>query len=463
MSSPTIEADILGSLVVTIDGPSGSGKTTTAREVARRMSLRHLDTGAMYRAVTLRALRANLDLQDEDAVAQVAESSQIEFVEQTGKAQRVLLNGQDVSEAIRSADVTSNVSLVSSYRRVRTAMVGRQRALADTGGVVLEGRDIGSVVLPSADVKIYLDASIDVRAERRCKEIRSGGGETDVASIRKSLEDRDKLDTTRDVSPLMIPVGARIVDTSDLSIEEQVQEVVRTAEQTAERTAQLIHPNRRSNRFMRKRFIWWFCQQGTLVVLRIVWGLRIYRKDRTSYLEPYIFASNHRSNLDPPVIGATVDREVHFVAKRSLFENKLFGRFIRFLNSVPIRRGKFDRTAMERFLQVLGSGQSVLIFPEGGRVGGEELGDARPGVGFLALKSGRPVLPVYVDGTHRMGRAAARNPRLTVTYGKPMRLTDVDLEKYTSPDQYRDFGRMVMAAIGAIKEERERSNRGRTT
>jgi len=298
MSPPDTPEGSIRRLVVAIDGPSGSGKTTTARAIARRLNLRHLDTGAMYRAVTLKALGSACDLHDESAVAEIAEMVEIEFVERPDGPQRVLLDGKDVSEAIRSTEVTSSVSLVSSHEAVRSAMVRRQRELADSGGVVLEGRDIGSVVLPSADVKIYLDASIDVRASRRCAEIRSGGGTADEQSIRRSIEERDRFDTTREVSPLKVTFGASIVDTSELSVDEQVAEVERIARGIAGRIDAVTLPRGVQNPLRRRRWFWRLTQIVVTFILRLVFGLRIIRKDSTDYHEAFIYASNHRSNLD---------------------------------------------------------------------------------------------------------------------------------------------------------------------
>ena len=459
MNSPDRQDSILRKFVVAIDGPSGSGKTTTARAIARRLGLRHLDTGAMYRAVTHKALQSALDLENEKAISEVAAGVDISFVEQTEGSPRVLLDGEDVSEAIRSADVTSNVSLVSSYGAVREAMVRRQRELANAGGVVLEGRDIGSVVLPVADVKIYLDASIDVRAKRRCKEIRDGGGTADERSIRESIEKRDQFDSTREVSPLMIPYGARIIDTTELSIDEQVEEVERIAREIVVEIDAITLPRGARNPLRRRRLGWRLVQLGAELVLRVFFGLRIVRKEKTDYLETYIYACNHRSNIDPPVFGSTVEREIHFVAKDTLFKNRLLGGLISYLNSVPIRRGRFDRAVLDRFVDLLKKDRSVLIFPEGGRQRGGELGEARAGIGYLALKSGRPVVPVYIEGTNGLRSAFLRNPGLTLIQGRPMRMTDPDLSRYQGKDHFRKFGRMVMAAIAALKDEHEKARR----
>jgi cytidylate kinase len=373
--------------------------------------------------------------------------------------QRLFLDDEDVSDAIRSAEVTANVSLVSSHPAVRTAMVRTQRSLADTGGVVLEGRDIGSVVLPSADVKIYLDASIDVRAQRRCKELNERGVAAELEAVRASIKKRDELDSTRELSPLTVPIGACVVDTSELSIEEQVDEVRRIAERTAERIAGLVTQKGRRYPYRRRRPFWMVGYILVSILARILGGLRVFKKDRTEYAETYIYASNHRSNLDPPLVGASVNREIHFVAKRSLFKSWWFGRLIANWNAIPIRRGMFDRGAVDRLLEVLSEEKSVLIFPEGSRMSGDQLGESRPGVGYLALKSGKPVVPVYIEGSNRLRSAIARKPRITVIHGKPMRLTDPDLTRYQDADHFRDFGRMVMTAIAALKDEHERRRR----
>lgn len=457
MNSPKTRKEILQNIVIAIDGPSGSGKTTTAMELARQLGLRHLDTGAMYRAVTLKALRRSEDPDDAEAMGRLAGDAVIEFAENPGSQQKVLLDGEDVTEAVRSGDVTRNVSLVSSHASVRTAMVRRQRALADLGGVVLEGRDIGSVVLPGADVKIYLDASVDVRASRRFKELQGRGVTTDPDTVRRNIEERDRLDATRDVSPLTIPIGACVVDTTHLSIVDQTAAVRRIAEDTAERIAEVVVPRGGENQFRKKRFGYAMAYAAVLLATRLLWGIRVLRKDHRDYAEAQIYASNHRSNVDPPIVGSTLSREVHYVAKRSLFKNKILGGLIGYYNAVPIRRAVFDRGGMDRCLRLLESGRSILIFPEGSRVAGDHLGKPRAGVGYLALKSGRPVVPVYVEGTNRLRLAMVRRPPVTVIQGRPIRFTDADLSKYQSPEDFREFGQMVMTAIAALKDEYERN------
>jgi cytidylate kinase len=216
-------------LTIAIDGPAASGKSTTARLVARRLGYLHIDTGAMYRAMTLQVLRRSVDPSDAAAVGRVAAETRVTLVPADPSA-HVLLNGEDVSEAIRRPDVTAAVSAVSRVPAVREVLVREQRALGREGGVVMDGRDIGTVVFPDADMKVFMVAGIEERALRRQRELRAAGIEVPLATLVHEIEARDRQDAGRDVSPLRRAPDAVDVDTSVLSIDEQVAFVVRKAE-----------------------------------------------------------------------------------------------------------------------------------------------------------------------------------------------------------------------------------------
>lgn len=207
--------------VIAIDGPAGAGKSTIARALARRLGLEYLDTGAMYRAVTFEAMRRELSLDDTDAVAALAEAVTLDVGEQG-----VFVEGADATAAIRTPEVTANVSKVAANSGVRTEMRTRQRQWAAVrGGGVIEGRDIGSVVFPDAELKLYLTASPRVRAERRVAE--AGG---DVDEIERAIAVRDHYDSTRADSPLTEAAGATIVDTTGLSVDEVLGHILRLLE-----------------------------------------------------------------------------------------------------------------------------------------------------------------------------------------------------------------------------------------
>ncbi|PEY30336.1 cytidylate kinase [Bacillus cereus] len=210
---------------IAIDGPAAAGKSTVAKIVAKELSYVYIDTGAMYRTLTYAALKQNVDIENEESLMQVLKNVDIEF-QQGENTQLVFLNGQDVSEAIRTPDVTNRVSIVAKHRLVREEMVRRQQALAEKGGVVMDGRDIGTHVLPNAEVKIFMLASVQERAERRHLENTKKGFTSSLEQLKKEIAHRDKLDSEREVSPLKKADDALELDTTSLSIEEVVKKIM---------------------------------------------------------------------------------------------------------------------------------------------------------------------------------------------------------------------------------------------
>jgi cytidylate kinase len=454
MHAMTDERSFLRRLVVAIDGPAGSGKTTTARGVAENLGLRHVDTGAMYRAVTWKTLQSGTDPSDEARVAEISRTIDIRLSREGTGAEKISAGGVDVTDAIRTLEVTRHVSLVSSYPAVRRSMVRLQRHLAREGGVVLEGRDIGSVVLPGAHVKVFLQASVDERARRRVREIASKGVEKTFEEIRSDIERRDRLDSTRETSPLKIAVGAHVVDTTALTIEEEVRKIVEIARSTASSLASLAVPGGEKNPRAAQRTVYAATCAVIRSLARALFGLRVVGRDGPELAENYIYASNHRSNADPPIVGSALAREVHFMAKKNLFEKPLFGRLIRYYNAIPTRRESFDREAFGTATELLQRGGSLLIFPEGTRSRGAGFGDVKPGVGYLALTTRVPVLPVYARGTGRLGDALRRREPLAVVFGDPIRAPNPETAQPTA-DNCREFARMVMAAIESLRDEIE--------
>ncbi len=208
-------------LVIAIDGPSGAGKGTVARAVATALGYRHVDSGAMYRAVGWKALREGVPLDDEAAAAALADASLI-VVSNT----RVLMDGVDVTREIRTPEIDRAAAAVARLPRVRTILVARQREMGAGGEIVMEGRDIGTVVFPQADVKIYLDAAPEERARRRALDPAHSGGPAAVSEVKTLLTERDRSDTTRAVSPLYAAADAIVVDTTGKPVEQVVREVL---------------------------------------------------------------------------------------------------------------------------------------------------------------------------------------------------------------------------------------------
>ncbi len=206
---------------IAIDGPAGAGKSTVARQLAAELGYVYIDTGAMYRALTWKAIQESLDLDNEDSLYELAKNTEIHF-EYNSHGQKLICDNQDVSDYIRSPLINGEVSKVASKTLLRTVMVAQQRKMAESKSVVMDGRDIGEYVLPDADYKFFLTARIEKRVMRRAEELRSGGYDIDVNIIEKEIIERDQIDSSREMGALKVLQDSIVIDTSDLSINEVI-------------------------------------------------------------------------------------------------------------------------------------------------------------------------------------------------------------------------------------------------
>lgn len=210
---------------IAIDGPAAAGKSTVAKKIAEKLSIVYIDTGAMYRALTYKGLLHKIDVQDEAQMTRLLKNTEIRLI-QHESGQRVLLDEQDVTEDIRAERVSNAVSYVASHRNIREHMVGEQQQLANNISVVMDGRDIGTHVLPKAEIKVFLVASVEERAERRHKENLNKGYDSDLSQLIEDIRKRDERDMTREVSPLVKATDATSIDTTSLSIEDVVEQIL---------------------------------------------------------------------------------------------------------------------------------------------------------------------------------------------------------------------------------------------
>lgn len=216
-------------LVVAIDGPAGAGKSTIAKIVAEKLGYAYIDTGAMYRSVTWKFLQTK-EAFDEEFISLLSEAMVIEFRPEA-KVNRVFVDGVEVTDAIRSPEVTKNVSRIAAIGSVRIAMVEQQRRMGESGGVLMDGRDIGTVVFPNAEIKLYLTASVDERAKRRYKELVEKGLEVDLEELKAEIALRDKQDSERKISPLRKADDALLLDTSDMTIAEVTDYIIKLVQE----------------------------------------------------------------------------------------------------------------------------------------------------------------------------------------------------------------------------------------
>ena len=215
-------------IAIAIDGPAAAGKSTVAKIVAKKMSYIYIDTGAMYRALTLESLVKNININDAHELAVLLRQTEIELI-QGNNGQQVFVNGKDVTLEIRSQNVTNQVSHVAKHSIIRQEMVKRQQALADKSGVVMDGRDIGTHVLPAAELKFFLIATVDERAKRRYEENIQKGFPTNLAELKKEIEQRDLIDSERETAPLIKAEDAIEIDTTSLSINDVANVILKNA------------------------------------------------------------------------------------------------------------------------------------------------------------------------------------------------------------------------------------------
>jgi len=398
-------------MIITIDGPAGTGKSSVAKQLARALHFIYFDTGAMYRSFSWFLQKKNISPSDEQAIEQALKDFSFDIQEKNSE-KVYLVNGQDVSEAIRSSAVTSIVSTVAAYSFVRKEMVKIQRQFAIAKNAVFEGRDMGTVVFPNADLKVFLTADAEIRAERRYKELleRFPNKEKEISlnQILEEIQYRDHHDSTRKISPLKKAQDAHEIDTSKLNIKDVVDKIL-------DFTKKQVKPS--------KSYFYCFIRFLAKTTLRVLFGLKVYGKENVPKGSALI-ASNHVSFLDPSVIAAACPYEINFLAKASLFKHRLFGWFIRKLHSHPISPNIGDRRTFKITFDLLKNSQKVLIFPEGQRSKTEEISPIKSGIAFLALKSMAPIVPTYIAGTYKAWPRNQKFPkpfvRITCIFGPPI-------------------------------------------
>ena len=500
-------------MIVAIDGPAGSGKSTVAHAVAERRQLTYLDTGAMYRSVTLRCLREGVDLDDAEAVASVASAARIEFGAGE-KGQTVLLDGQDVTADIRTPEVDRNVSVVSAVPAVREVMVALQRAVADSGDVVAEGRDIGTVVFPSAEVKVFLTASDEARAHRRAVQREGGDAAKDASATADAAEEqqilddirrRDKLDSSRAESPLRAADDAHRIDSSDLTLEQVIDQVLAlvdaaregksaAAKAEAEAAAKPAKRERagvakakpgegRMRAFAGNSFEDYYdhgmrdyplparallacvvCLVGA--VTKILWPWK-FEQGELMWEESRgrVLVMNHVSMLEPVVVVCSL--WFHGQRVRPIYKSEfdkagivtwLFSR----VGGIPIQRGSADLKAVRRAQRALQRGEVVLIYPEGTRIKTDEKAPIHGGFALIAQMGKAPVQPSAVVGARditRPGRFFKKLGRVFLKVGPCIEFAELGVKG--RKQQAQKMEQVAMDRVWELRDELRRDHPGK--
>lgn len=397
----------MADLIITIDGPAASGKSTAARFLAGKLGADFLDTGAMYRAVTLAALKAGADMTDQDQLLGILANSDFKFAAEEGKTM-VSIDGADVTDQIRDPKVTANSRNIASAEKLRERLVDMQRQFAaDHEKIVTEGRDQGTVAFPNANIKFYLTADISERARRRQAELQAKGGSESLEEIKMAIEERDKSDQARAAGPLRPADDAIVVDTTNLSIEEVVEELLHRVEECPQKAPKMIW----------FRFARLLCR----IFCRLFFRLRVYHVEKVPGQGPLVLVCNHQSFIDPIFCGIPLKRHLYFLARDTLFKNRFFGWLISSVNTIPVKRGRADLAAMKTVIAKLKEGSAVCLFPEATRTPDGKITPFKPGFGLLCRRGRAAVVPVVIDGAFecwpRHKKIFSPGKEITVCYG----------------------------------------------
>ena len=422
--------------IIAIDGPAASGKSSVARALAQRLGFSYVNSGAMYRAVTWHVLQRGVNVHQPAAVANAIEQSRI-VCDLVDNQSRILIDDHDPTPHLRDDDVNRAVSLVSSVPRVREILVARMREYAKKDNLVMEGRDIGSVVFPETPFKFYIDASPEVRVQRRQAE----GQRDEIAA-------RDCADSSRVVSPLVTAPDAAVIDTSALTIDGVVDQIMqRLVAKGLPLHSQIVTPRRQ-----RMNPYYWLGYWLSRLLAQIFFRFRILHRERMIQSGPVILAMNHQSFFDPPLAGNASDRAIFFLARKTLLDHWFWGWLLPKLNVIPVDQEGSDRSALKALIRILRAGETTLVFPEGGRTLDGNLQPAQPGIGLVVAKTLAPVVPLRIFGAHEAWARGSKKIRLhpiTIVVGHPIFFTQADIAE-RGKDVYQRLSERVMNEIAKL-------------
>lgn len=434
-------------MIITIDGPSGTGKSTVAKGIAKRLHYTFFDTGAMYRAFAWLVLKEGFDPENQEQTEKILPKFDFEIRNNKNQVRSYFVQGTEVTSEIRTQNISAAASQVAVYPEVRKAMVKIQRKFGHSVDAVFEGRDMGTVVFPNANLKVFLTARAEVRAERRYQELMHKFPDVSISQegILKEIEERDDTDMNRTVSPLKQADDAILIDTSALSAQQVIEKIV------------ALHKPKRT--FPKKRFTYSFVYWAARIFFKCFFRLKIYGIEHFRS-GPAIIAANHASFYDPPVLSISCPEEVHFLAKQSLFKIPLLGRMIRTLNSHPVKKGASDIAVFRQMVELLSVGNKLILFPEGERSFDGQLLPLQRGLAFIVQKAECRVIPAYISGSFKAWPRGRKLPKLfgkmTVVFGSPIEYKDLEDRKKTQARITEKTER----AIRRLKEWLERGAKG---
>lgn len=420
-----------------IDGPSGAGKSTIARAVAKKLGYIYVDTGALYRAVGLHAVRNGKDTKSAAEIAPLLSDLRIEL-KYNGSEQSVLLNGEDVSSLIRTNEISMAASNVSAIPEVRSFLLSLQRDIAANNNIVMDGRDIGTVILPDADVKIFMTASCEVRAQRRFKELCEMGQSVTYEQVLGDIIQRDENDSTRKTAPLKQADDAVYLDNSEMTIEQACDAICGIIEQ---KTGGFRTKKRRFGKL--RLFIYRILRFLASLILWFVASVKYEGLENIPKEGNYIVAPNHVTWFDPVAVALKLPNISAYIAKEEIFKSK-FSILLKPFHVFPVKRGQGDKGAIEVAENYLNLGYNLTIFPEGTRSKDGKLGKGKSGIVVISSATRSDVLPVGITV-----RKKGKRTKMTVKYGRMIPFDELKTDSL-SPGEIRAARDMIMQRIGEL-------------
>lgn len=415
---------------IAIDGPGGAGKSSLAKAVAKRLGIIYVDTGALYRTIGLFVTKNGISPKDAPAVISVLDKFTLELSFIDGK-QVILLDGEDVGDSIRTPEISMAASAVSAIPEVRSFLLDTQRSIAKKNSVIMDGRDIGTVILPNAEVKIFLTASPEARAKRRYDELIARGQTVDYETVYNEMVERDTNDSTRAVAPCVPAEDSIVLDNSDLTAEETVEAVLKIVKKAKKKL-------KKRNGYMKLH----------LVLAPIFkFFLRVHPHGAENIPEDgaALICSNHIAIRDVFVLAVSAKRQIRFLAKKELFGVPLLGRVIRGLGAVPIDRKNADVSAIKTSVSLLDNGALMSVFPQGHRNPGVDPAQTKikNGAALLAYRSGADVVPAFISvKKHKYGFLR----RVDVYFGKAIKNSELGFTD-GGTEEYKNAGAKIFAEI----------------
>lgn len=408
---------------IAIDGPGGAGKSSVAKAVSKALGIIYVDTGALYRNIGLFMLDSGIDPTDADSVTAALDKFTLEMKFEDGK-QVILLNGKNRGDEIRTPEASMAASAVSAIPAVREYLLDMQRNTAKKNSVIMDGRDIGTVILPDAEVKLFLTASPKARAERRYKELLAKGQSVTYQQVYNEMVERDRNDSTRDVAPCVKAKDAVLVDNSKMSEAETVNAILKIVKKkTNDKTP-----------------FFTFVRAVISPFYRLLFNVHVSGKENVPRSGGVLLCPNHIGALDVFSIGTVCPRQITCIAKKELFSIPILGWIIKAMGAVKIDRGGQDVGAIKTAVKCVQNGRVVTIFPQGHRYPevNPSTTDVKHGAGLIAYHAGCDVVPVCIN-IKKAKYGLFR--RTEVIFGEPIKYSELG---------FKDGGREEYAAATRI-------------